>query len=114
MRNLKENEYVEEYINDKNYLCQDIELSDDSDSSSLEFISEVESEIESDIEDNEIIKKKPKSMDKTDYDDIDQCLRNVFGFVSFRHGQRWAIDRTLNGSKSLLVMPTGAGESIIY
>jgi hypothetical protein len=42
------------------------------------------------------------------------ALRRFFGFTSFRQGQRWAVDRCLQGLSSLLVMPTGAGKSLCY
>lgn len=43
-----------------------------------------------------------------------RTLQNIFGFNSFRTGQFWAINRCLQGKKSLLVLPTGAGKSISF
>ncbi|RHY26219.1 hypothetical protein DYB32_010228, partial [Aphanomyces invadans] len=45
-------------------------------------------------------------------------LRVVFGHADFKPGQQWAVDRLLQDphgrSKSLLVLPTGAGKSLCY
>src|SRR3989338_8976202 len=41
-------------------------------------------------------------------------LREVFGFDSFRPGQREVIDAVLSGRDCIAVMPTGAGKSLTY
>ena len=41
-------------------------------------------------------------------------LRDVFGFESFRPGQREVIDAVLEGRDCIAVMPTGAGKSLTY
>ena len=41
-------------------------------------------------------------------------LNTHFGFASFRPGQAEAIQNLLNGEDTLVVMPTGAGKSLIY
>ncbi len=41
-------------------------------------------------------------------------LRNVFGFDTFRPGQREVIDAVLEGRDCIAVMPTGAGKSLTY
>ncbi|GMV06625.1 MAG: hypothetical protein AMXMBFR53_29010 [Gemmatimonadota bacterium] len=41
-------------------------------------------------------------------------LRDVFGFDSFRPGQREVIDAVLEGKDCIAVMPTGAGKSLTY
>src|SRR5690606_30110112 len=41
-------------------------------------------------------------------------LRTVFGFSSFRPGQREVIDAVLAGRDCIAVMPTGAGKSLTY
>jgi len=41
-------------------------------------------------------------------------LRQVFGFTSFRPGQREVIDAVLAGRDCIAVMPTGAGKSLTY
>ena len=45
---------------------------------------------------------------------ITATLRNRFGLSSFRPGQVEAIHNLLSGHHSLVVMPTGAGKSLIY
>ena len=44
----------------------------------------------------------------------EQILESVFGFPAFRPGQREIVDRLINGTHTLSVMPTGAGKSICY
>lgn len=44
----------------------------------------------------------------------EQLLESVFGPPAFRPGQREIVDRLLNGTHTLSVMPTGAGKSICY
>ena len=41
-------------------------------------------------------------------------LREVFGFDSFRPGQREVIEAVLSGQDCIAVMPTGAGKSLTY
>jgi ATP-dependent DNA helicase RecQ len=41
-------------------------------------------------------------------------LREVFGFASFRPGQREVVDAVLDGSDCIAVMPTGAGKSLTF
>ena len=43
-----------------------------------------------------------------------QALKQYFGFDQFREGQKEAINRTLDGQHTLLVMPTGSGKSLAY
>lgn len=45
---------------------------------------------------------------------ITQTLRTHFGFAAFRPGQHTAIQHLLNERHTLVVMPTGAGKSLIY
>lgn len=42
------------------------------------------------------------------------ALQKVFGHKTFRDGQLWGIDRTLEGKRSLLVLATGTGKSLVY
>ena len=44
----------------------------------------------------------------------EQILESVFGFPAFRLGQREIVERLINGTHTLSVMPTGAGKSICY
>ena len=43
-----------------------------------------------------------------------QVLREVFGFDSFRPGQREVVEAVLEGRDCIAVMPTGAGKSLTY
>src|SRR4051812_12650589 len=42
------------------------------------------------------------------------ALHELFGFESFRRGQREAVDAALAGRDVLVVMPTGSGKSLCY
>ncbi len=46
--------------------------------------------------------------------DLDQALRERFGFSGFRPGQRDACAAALAGRDVLVVMPTGSGKSLCY
>ena len=46
--------------------------------------------------------------------DTQETLRERFGFTEFRPGQREAIEHLLGGQHALVVMPTGAGKSLVY
>ncbi|PIX47199.1 MAG: hypothetical protein COZ54_01840, partial [Anaerolineae bacterium CG_4_8_14_3_um_filter_59_70] len=46
--------------------------------------------------------------------DLLSPLLTHFGFSSFRPGQKEAIHSLLEGRHTLVVMPTGAGKSLIY
>ena len=43
-----------------------------------------------------------------------EILKKYFGYDSFRHRQREAVDNILSGRDVLCVMPTGAGKSLCY
>ena len=51
---------------------------------------------------------------ETDHDPVDEALERVFGFKSFRPGQREIVDALLAGEDLLAVMPTGGGKSLCY
>src|SRR3954447_3242169 len=46
--------------------------------------------------------------------DVDGALREMFGFESFRPGQREAVLAAREGRDVLVVMPTGSGKSLCY
>jgi len=46
--------------------------------------------------------------------DAEAVLSDVFGFDTFRPGQREVIDAVLDGRDCIAVMPTGAGKSLTY
>ena len=46
--------------------------------------------------------------------DLHAALRQHFNFTTFRPGQQAAIEHVLAGRNTLVVMPTGAGKSLIY
>src|SRR5207237_9997557 len=46
--------------------------------------------------------------------DPQQVLESVFGYETFRPGQREIIDAVLAGRDCIGVMPTGAGKSITF
>jgi ATP-dependent DNA helicase RecQ len=46
--------------------------------------------------------------------DVDEALRELFGFASFRPGQREAVVAARDGRDVLVVMPTGSGKSLCY
>jgi len=47
-------------------------------------------------------------------DNIDNLLQTVFGFDTFRDGQREVVDELLGDGRALAVFPTGAGKSLCY
>jgi len=47
-------------------------------------------------------------------DRLQQSLQNLFGFESFRPGQREAIELILENRHTLAVLPTGLGKSLCY
>ena len=46
--------------------------------------------------------------------DIQQSLKQTFGFEQFRSGQQQTIDQLLKGHSSLAIFPTGSGKSLCY
>ncbi len=56
----------------------------------------------------------PAAPAATDDAAIDAALREHFGFDALRRGQREAVASVLGGDHTLVVMPTGAGKSLVY
>jgi ATP-dependent DNA helicase RecQ len=48
------------------------------------------------------------------YSPLEPILRERFGLDAFRAGQREAIENALAGRDGLVIMPTGAGKSLVY
>ena len=46
--------------------------------------------------------------------DLDAELHRLYGFDSFRPGQREAVEGTMAGRDVLAIMPTGSGKSLCY
>src|SRR4051794_2536452 len=46
--------------------------------------------------------------------DPEGALHELFGFASFRRGQREAVEAAVSGRDVLVVMPTGSGKSLCY
>ena len=46
--------------------------------------------------------------------DIDTLLQSVFGFETFREGQREVIEKLLGNGHAQAVFPTGGGKSLCY
>ncbi len=55
-----------------------------------------------------------RELDGAPRGDPEAVLRGVFGYQSFRPGQREIIDAVLSGRDCIGVMPTGAGKSLTY
>ncbi|MGH8057714.1 MAG: DEAD/DEAH box helicase, partial [Candidatus Entotheonellia bacterium] len=47
-------------------------------------------------------------------DALEARLAEVFGFGSFRPGQREVIEHLLQGQHTLAILPTGSGKSLCY
>ena len=47
-------------------------------------------------------------------EDPEQGLAKIFGFSSFRPGQRQVVEHLVDGRDALVVMPTGSGKSLCY
>src|SRR5690554_2511301 len=47
-------------------------------------------------------------------DSLDDALHDIFGFDSFREGQREVVEGVVAGRDTLVVMPTGSGKSLCF
>ncbi len=47
-------------------------------------------------------------------DPLANCLQTVFGYRTFRQGQREVIEQACFGQDALVIMPTGGGKSLCY
>ena len=56
----------------------------------------------------------PTDPPSPDLDNAQEVLRRVFGHIAFRGQQASAIERTLSGKHTLVLMPTGGGKSLCY
>ena len=65
-----------------------------------------------DVSDEVII--KDFKYNAPEYDTPKEALKVLFGYDSFRPGQKSIIDNILKGKDILAVMPTGAGKSLCY
>lgn len=45
---------------------------------------------------------------------LEAKLKEIFGYESFRQGQKQIIEQVLQGKDTLGILPTGAGKSICY
>ena len=45
---------------------------------------------------------------------LDNLVRDLYGFPSYQEGQKSAISRILSGGDACVLLPTGAGKSLIY
>jgi ATP-dependent DNA helicase RecQ len=54
------------------------------------------------------------NLDDERYNTPEEALKVLFGYDSFRPGQKQVIDSILSGRDAFAVMPTGAGKSVCY
>jgi ATP-dependent DNA helicase RecQ len=61
-----------------------------------------------------LLDSNPSLFHAAQYTDPQQVLESIFGYRTFRPGQREIIDAVLAGRDCIGVMPTGAGKSLTY
>jgi ATP-dependent DNA helicase RecQ len=59
-------------------------------------------------------KSTPFNVENTDTSSYKKLLHRVYGYAEFREGQLEAVERTLNGKDSIILLPTGSGKSIAF
>lgn len=60
------------------------------------------------------VQRRDRQSDALSLSAIDRLLVDLFGHDQFREGQREAVSRLLSGGDSLVLLPTGAGKTLIY
>jgi len=65
-------------------------------------------------EDVAALQERAAQLEEARLDEVDQVLKNTFGYSSFRPGQRAIIRAVVNGQDCIGIMPTGAGKSLTY
>ncbi|MGS0730624.1 DEAD/DEAH box helicase, partial [Shewanella sp. 0m-11] len=55
----------------------------------------------------------PVALDNS-VDQLSSTLQSVFGYRTFREGQREVIEQICAGQDCLVIMPTGGGKSLCY
>jgi ATP-dependent DNA helicase RecQ len=91
----------------------DNEYMDDSSWDSLFEIADTYEEVDASTYDNLDFFEKSNEEIKQ-YNSPEEALKVLFGYDSFRPGQKSVIDSILSGRDAFAVMPTGAGKSVCY
>jgi ATP-dependent DNA helicase RecQ len=60
------------------------------------------------------VQRRDRESDDLSLAALDRLLADLFGHDGYREGQREAVSRLLSGGDSLVLLPTGAGKTLIY
>jgi ATP-dependent DNA helicase RecQ len=60
------------------------------------------------------VQRRDRASDDLSLAALDRLLVDLFGHSGYREGQREAVSRLLSGGDSLVLLPTGAGKTLIY
>lgn len=60
------------------------------------------------------VERRDRTSDELSLAALDRLVADLFGYTGFREGQREAVSRLLSGGDSLVLLPTGAGKTLIY